>query len=69
MHVPLNPGLFRWMNLDSNSDWNDGVCVECEDRLEDSELVRISSVSEGKPCEIDEHLGSKVEGIDKTLCS
>ena len=29
----------------------------------------MSSVSEGKTCEIHENLGSEVEGIDKTLDS
>ena len=40
-----------------------------EDRLEVSEIGRMTSVSKEKTCEIDEWLGSKVEGIDKTLDS
>ena len=38
-----------------------------KDRLEVSELCRISSVSEGKTCEIDVDLGSEVEGVDRAL--
>ena len=43
--------------------------VECKDRLKDSELGRMSSVSEGKPCKTCGDLGSEVEGIDKIFDS
>ena len=65
--MELNLEFFRWVNFDSNEDWNDEVSGGWEDRLEVSELGRISSVSEGKKYEIDAFLGSKVEGINETL--
>ena len=40
-----------------------------EDRLEVSEIGRTSSVSEGKPRQTDEDLGSEVEGADRVLDS
>ena len=67
--VEWNLDFFRWVNFDSNADWNDEVDGGYEDRLEFSELGRMSSVSEGKTCETDGDLGSEVEGIDKTLHS
>ena len=60
MDVELNLDLFRWMNFDSNSDWNDEVGGRCEDSLKVSDLGRMSSFSEGKTFEIDERLIYKV---------
>ena len=55
--------------MDSNADWNDEVGTKYEDRLEDSELVTMTSVSVGKPCGKCGDLGSEVEVTDKTLDS
>ena len=60
MDMELNLEFFRLMNFDSNADWNDEVGREREGRLQDSELGRMSSVLEGKTCEIDGNLISKV---------
>ena len=43
--------------------------IECEDMLEDSELFRISSASEGRTCETDGNLISKFERAGGALDS
>ena len=45
MTVEFNLEFFRWINFDSNVDWNDKVGSECEDSFEDSYLGKVSSVS------------------------
>ena len=46
LDVGSNLEFFRWTNFDSNEDWNDGLNGEQEDRIEVSDLVMMSSVSE-----------------------
>ena len=60
MDDELNLECFSWISLDLNSDLNDESGAECEDRLEDLDLVRVSLFSERNPCEIDGHLISEV---------
>ena len=63
--VELDLEFFRWVNIDSNAYWNDEVGGGCKDRIEFSELGRVSSVSEGKKYETDGNLSSEVEGAGR----
>ena len=46
LDVDSNLEFFMWINFDSNEDWNNGLNSEQEDRIEISEIVRMTSVSE-----------------------
>ena len=57
-NVYSNLEFFKWMNFDSNEILDTEMEDEQRDELENLELGRISSVSEGKTCEIDAYSGS-----------